>query len=95
MTTQSVGQLILATLESDVASVAGSPIITLFTDWKAHAGNTLQQAADLLQFQAAAPGAGIALEIEVEQQLAQLVITKVQAYIASKAPGSTVPPAAP
>lgn len=83
-TSTSAGQALLNLFESDLATIGGTPLITLLQSWQANAGNVPLQAAALLQFEAAAPGAGIQLEIEVEQQLLQLVITKVQAFIASK-----------
>lgn len=83
-TSQSFGQWLVNTLEADAASVGGAPLVALLTNWAAHAGNPLLQSADLLQFEAAAPAAGLQLEIEVEQQLLQLVIAKVQAFVAAK-----------
>lgn len=83
-TSQSFGQWLVSTLEADAASVGGTPLVTLLTNWETHAGNPLLQSADLLQFEAAAPAAGLQLEIEVEQQLLQLAVSKVQAFIAAK-----------
>ena len=92
-TSQPFGNWLVSTLEADVAGTAGGPVVTLLTNWEAHAGNKLAQAADLLQFNAAAPGAGIALEVELEQQLLQLALSKVQAYMAAKAAAGSTPPA--
>jgi hypothetical protein len=91
--TTSPGQALLALIASDLATVGGQPLITLLQTWQKDAGNTLLQGAALLQFTASAPAAGITLEVEIEQQLLQLAITKVQSYLASKA-APTVAPAA-
>jgi hypothetical protein len=90
-TPPSVGQALLALLQSDLATVGGAPLISLITALSAAKGNTMMQQASILQFVAAAPTAGITLEIEVEQQLLQMALTQVQAFIASK----TAPAAAP
>ncbi len=82
--TTSVGQALLALIESDLATVGGQPLITLITGLKTDAGNQLKQAADIMAFTAAAPAAGLQLEVMVEQQLLQMAITKIQAYVASK-----------
>jgi hypothetical protein len=83
--TTSVGQAILAMFESDIVSSAGAPLVTLITALQANKGNLLAQEAAWLQFVAAAPTAGISLEIEVEGQLLSAILTKVQAEIAAKA----------
>ncbi len=81
----SVGQALIAMLESDIATVGGPPLVTLITSLQAAKGNRLLQQGAVLQFVAAAPTAGITLEIEVEQQLLQAALTEVQAFIATKA----------
>lgn len=90
MSNPTVGQAILAIIESDVATVAGSPVIQFLEDCKAANGNLGLEAAAVLKLEAAAPGAGIQLELEVQTQLLNFVLAKVQAYVASKA----APPAA-
>lgn len=79
------GQAILALIESDIANVAGAPVLTFLEACKAANGNTALEAVALLQLEAAAPAAGIQLEITVQAQLIGLAITKLQAYLASKA----------
>lgn len=79
------GQAILAIIESDLANVAGQPLMTFLTACKAANGNLGLEAAALLQLEAAAPGAGIQLELTIQQQLIQLALTKLQAYLAAKA----------
>jgi hypothetical protein len=81
----SVGQAILALVESDLAAVAGSPVLQFLEDCKAANGNLGLEAAALLKLEAAAPGAGIQLEVTVQQQLLQTAITKLQTYLAGKA----------
>lgn len=83
----SAGEAILAMFESDLVSVAGAPLLTLLTSLKAHAGNVPMQVADWIQFTAALPGSGIVLAVELEQQLLTAAVTKLQGYMASKAPG--------
>jgi hypothetical protein len=82
-TSQSFGQWLISTLEADLAGTAGGPVVTLLQNWETHAGNPLLQGADLLAFQGAAPAAGLQLEVELQQQLLAMVISKVQAKIAS------------
>lgn len=91
---QSFGQVLLSMLETDVATVGGKPLVTLITSLQAAAGNKLLQQGAVLQFIAAAPTAGITLEIEVEQQLLQMALTEVQAFIAAKATPAPAAPAA-
>jgi len=85
------GQAILAMIESDLAVAGGQPLLGLISALQAAKGNVLLQQAAILQFTASAPAAGINLEIEVEGQLLQLVASKVQAFIASKAPNIPQP----
>lgn len=86
--TTSVGQAILAVVQSDIASVAGAPLETFLEDVQAANGNLGLEAAALLKLEAAAPGAGIQLELAVQQQLVGFALSKLQAYIASKAPSA-------
>jgi hypothetical protein len=79
------GQAILALLESDLITAGGVPFETLLTSLIAHKGNALMQGADWLQFVAAAPGAGLQLEITLEGQILGAVLAKVQAAVAAKA----------
>jgi hypothetical protein len=72
-------------IEGDVLSIGGEPILTLLTNLKTHAGNAVMQSADVLQFTAAAPLAGLELGVQLEQQLLGLAITKLQAAMAAKA----------
>lgn len=72
-------------LESDLATVGGQPLLALLTSLQAAKGNVLLQQGAILQFVAAAPTAGVTLEVAIESQLLQLAISKVQAFIASKA----------
>jgi hypothetical protein len=88
-TSQTFGQWLISTLEGDLAQTGGTPLLTLLTNWEAHAGNPLLQGADLLAFQGQAPAAGLQLEVELQQQLLQLVITKVQAQVAKLTPAVT------
>lgn len=84
----SPGQAILALIESDLATVGGQPLISLLTSLQSAKGNVLLQQASILQFVAAAPTMGITLEVEIEGQLLQLAIAKVQGLI-GKAPAPT------
>ena len=51
-------QWLLTTIQSDVLTIGGAPLLTLLTNLKAHAGNELMQGADWLQFLAASPACG-------------------------------------
>ena len=93
MTNPSVGQAILAVIESDLASVAGAPLVSFLEDCQAANGNLALEAAALVKLEAAAPAAGIQLELTVQQQLLSLALGKLQSYIASKA--NPAPAAAP
>ncbi len=79
-----IGQAILATIESDLATVGGQPLITLLTSLQKDAGNVLAQQADILAFVAAAPKLGITLELTIEQQLIAEAIAKIQAAVTAK-----------
>jgi hypothetical protein len=83
------GQALLSLIESDLATVGGQPLLTLLTALQSAKGNILLQQGAILQFVAAAPTAGVTLEVEIEQQLLSLAITKVQTFIASKAAPAT------
>jgi hypothetical protein len=86
----SVGQAFVAMIESDLATVGGAPLVAFIQAEIAAKGNFALQAANLLQFQAGAPAMGIALGVELEQQVLQLALGKVQAAIAAKtSPSST------
>jgi hypothetical protein len=78
------GQALLAMIESDIATVGGSPLISLLTTLQSAKGNVLLQQAAIMQFVASAPTMGITLEVEIEGQLLSLAISKIQAFIASK-----------
>lgn len=78
------GQAILAMIESDLAATAGKPVVAFLQACVAANGNLGLEAAALLQLEAAAPAAGIQLELQVQQQLLNLVLTKIQTYVASK-----------
>jgi hypothetical protein len=88
-TSTSVGQAILAIVESDVANVAGSPLVTFIEDCQAANGNLGLEAAALLKLEAAAPAAGIQLELTVQQQLLGFALNKLQTYLSTKAPGTS------
>lgn len=94
MSTTSPGQALLALIESDLATVAGAPLVTLITALSSAKGNVLLQQGAILQFVAAAPTAGVTLEITIEQQLLADALAKVQAFIASKAAPPAAAPAA-
>lgn len=83
--TPTLGQALVALIESDLATVGGQPLIALITALMGAKGNVLIQQGAILQFVAAAPTVGITLEVELEQQLLQVALTKIQAFIASKA----------
>ena len=83
--TTTPGQAFLAMIESDLATVGGAPLMALLNALQAAKGNVLMQQAAILQFVAAAPAAGLNLEVEVEGQLLGLLVAKVQAFVASKA----------
>jgi hypothetical protein len=88
----SVGQAFVALVESDLATVGGTPLVSFIQAEIAAKGNFALQAANLLQFQASAPTLGIQLGIELEQQILQLALGKIQAAIAAKtapAPGAS------
>ncbi len=80
----SVGQALIAMLESDLVNIGGAPFETLLQSLKSANGNRALQAAAVIQFTAAAPAAGIQLELEVEQQLLTYAISDVQKFIAAK-----------
>lgn len=79
------GQALLSMIESDLATVGGQPLITLLGTLQSAKGNVLLQQAAIMQFVASAPTMGITLEVQIEQQLLGLAITKLQALLA-KAP---------
>jgi hypothetical protein len=83
-------------VESDLATIASPPFITLLTNLAAHKGNKIAQGADVVQFVATAPAAGLALEGELEGQLLEIGIGLIQTEVA-KAPtvGNNGAPAAP
>jgi hypothetical protein len=85
MTMNAFEQWLITTLEGDLITSGGAPLATLLTNLSAHAGNPALQATDLLAFDAAAPGAGLAFGITFEQQLLGLAIAKLQAAVAAKA----------
>ena len=78
MTSQNLGQMVVSMIESDLTTAAGSSVITLLQNLQKHAGNGPAQAADILSFQAQAPGLGLTLAVEVEQQLLAIAIKKIQ-----------------
>lgn len=90
-TTVSPGQALVNMIESDLATVGGTPLETLLMNLKSHAGSKLAQGADIIAFTAQAPAAGFQLELMIEQQLLTLAMAKVQAYIASKTAPSPAP----
>lgn len=79
-----LGQSLLSMIESDLATLGGQPLLNLLTALQASKGNVLLQQAAILQFVATAPGVGIQLGVQVEQQLLQLAIDKVSAFISSR-----------
>jgi len=83
-TTPTAGQALIAMIESDLASVGGQPLIMFLTAIKAANGNLGLEGAALLQLEAAAPGAGIQLGLDIQMQLVNLALAKVQAYVAAK-----------
>jgi hypothetical protein len=85
--TTSVGQAILGMLESDLDTVAAPQVITLLQNLATHKGNKIAQGADVVQFVATAPAAGLTLEAEVEAQLLQLGVRWIQSEVA-KAPAA-------
>lgn len=82
--TPTAGQALLAMIESDLAVAGGQPLLNFLEACKAANGNTGLEAVALLQLEAAAPAAGLQLEITVQQQLITLAITKLQTFLASK-----------
>jgi len=93
---QTVGQTILGLIENDLASVGGTPLITLLQTLQAAKGNVLLQQAAIMTFVASAPTLGLTLGIDVEGQLLGLAITKLQGLIATTptAAANAAPPAA-
>lgn len=87
-TAPSLGQALLSMIESDLATVGGQPLITLFETLQNAKGNVLLQQAAILQFIASAPTLGITLEVEIEGQLLTLAIAKIQAVVAKTAPAA-------
>lgn len=83
--TTSVGQAILGVVESDIATVAGAPLLSFLQACQAANGNKALEAVAVVQLVAAAPAAGLNLEITVEQQLIALVTSKLTAFITAKA----------
>ena len=88
MTLSVFGQTLLNLIQTDVLQVGGQPLLDLLSNLKAHAGNAPMQAADLIVFQATAPKAGLQLEVELEQQLLALAISKLQAHMANPPPAA-------
>jgi hypothetical protein len=81
--TPSQAQTLVQLFESDLIQAGGQPLLTLLENLKTHAGNVPLQIADWLQFVAAAPTAGLALGLQLENQLLSLAISKLQAHVAS------------
>jgi hypothetical protein len=75
-------QAILTVIQSDIASIAGQPLITLLNALKASNGNIALQQAAILQFIGEAPALGLQLGIEFETQAINWAIAKLQAYLA-------------
>lgn len=88
MSNPTVGQAILAMIESDLAATGGAPVLQFLEDCKAANGNRALQAVALLKLEAALPAAGIQLEIQVEAQMINLAISWLQSYITSKGPAA-------
>ncbi len=81
--TPTAAQAFLAMIESDLVSAGGQPLLTLITQLIADKGNGPKEAADILQFLAAAPGAGVTFIQEIQVQLLTLASTKLNAWIAA------------
>lgn len=84
MSNPTVGQAILAMIESDLLNTGGAPVLQFLEDCKAANGNLALEGAALLKLEAAAPAAGIQFEVQVQTQLINLAIAKLQGYISSK-----------
>lgn len=69
-------------LEADLASIGSTPVLGLLTNLAAHKGNRIAQGADVVQFVATAPAAGLQLEAAAEGQLLELGISWIQAEVA-------------
>ena len=74
-------QAILTVIQSDIASVAGSPLINLLNSLKASNGNVALEEAAILQFIGEAPNLGLQLGIEFQTQAINWAISKLQAYL--------------
>lgn len=92
MSGSTIGQAILAIIESDLANVAGQPVLNLLTTLQASKGNLLMEAAAIQSFIGSAPALGLTLAAELEGQILELAIGKIKQYIAAK--GTAAPPPA-
>lgn len=84
--TTSVGEAFVALVESDLVSVGGQPLVNLITSLQNDKGNVLAEQAAILGFAAQAPSLGITLEVELQQQLLQAAINKLQGALAKAPP---------
>jgi hypothetical protein len=80
-TAPSTGQQILAVLELDLLTTAGSPVLT-FLQAVAKSPNTLGYAAALIQLQGNLIGALPTFEATLAQQISTSLTNKLQAAIA-------------
>jgi hypothetical protein len=88
MTLSATEQAVLAVVQADLAQQAG-PLVTFLQDIESADGNLGLEAAALLKLEGAAPAAGLMLGIQVQNQIVSFALTKLNAYIASKAPAQS------
>jgi len=87
-----LGQALLAVIETDLLTTLGQPLITFLSNVGAAGGDPLKLAAAWAGFQGALLGTLPSLEITLSQQISAALIAKVQAAIAKAEAAQTPTP---
>jgi hypothetical protein len=77
---------VLAIIEADLLTAAGSPLLTFLTAFGAAAGDPVKIAAASVQLQGSLIGALPGLESTLAQQIAAALAAKLQAAITAASP---------
>lgn len=89
----SLGQALLTVLEDDAILTAGPALVGFFQQVQVAGTDPLKLSAAWVQLQGTLPTIGIGLAGELEGQLAQLIVNKLQALLAT-VPKPPAPPVA-
>ena len=85
MTSTSVGAQVLAFIEADALTSFGTPLLTFLTAVQAAQGDPIKQGAAFVQLQGNLVAASPTALAGLENQLAQVLATKIQALQAAAA----------